>query len=166
MSSLARVVCDAGPLIHLDELGSLDLLDDIARVAVPVTVRDEVLGHRNIDFARSPLVVVPDPLPDVATATAARSLCLHAGERAALALYRIEGSEVILTDDIAARLAAVQLGYRVHGTLGLLLRAYRRRQRTREEVMQLVRELPTRSSLFIKPNLIERALAELQSCTD
>jgi predicted nucleic acid-binding protein len=160
------VVSDAGPLIHLDELGCLDLLDDISRVAVPVAVRDEVLVHRSIDFARPPLVVVPDPLPDVVIVTASRSLCLHAGERAALALFSAEGAEVFLTDDIAARLAAVQLGYRVHGTLGILLRAFRRRQRSREEVLQLVRDLPVRSSLFIKPNLIERAVTELQSSPD
>jgi hypothetical protein len=32
------VVCDAGPLIHLDELDSLDLLCDFASVLVPRSV--------------------------------------------------------------------------------------------------------------------------------
>ena len=32
------VVCDAGPLIHLDELGCLDLLADFSEVLVPETV--------------------------------------------------------------------------------------------------------------------------------
>lgn len=36
---LARVaVCDAGPLIHLDELGCLALLSDFARVLLPASV--------------------------------------------------------------------------------------------------------------------------------
>lgn len=44
-------VCDAGPLIHLDELGCLSLLGDFSRVLVPSTVWAEVATHRP-DFAR------------------------------------------------------------------------------------------------------------------
>lgn len=40
------VVCDAGPLIHLDELGCLDLLRDFAAVQVPDAVWQEVQRHR------------------------------------------------------------------------------------------------------------------------
>jgi hypothetical protein len=32
------VVLDAGPLIHLDELGALDLLADFGRCRIPPTV--------------------------------------------------------------------------------------------------------------------------------
>ena len=40
------VVCDAGPLIHLDELGCMDLLSDFSEVLVPETVWREVGRHR------------------------------------------------------------------------------------------------------------------------
>ena len=40
------VVADAGPLIHLDELGSLDVLADFSAVHVPKLVWQEVLRHR------------------------------------------------------------------------------------------------------------------------
>ena len=40
------VVCDAGPLIHLDELGCLDLLSDFSEVLVPEAVWREVRQHR------------------------------------------------------------------------------------------------------------------------
>ena len=36
--SRVLVVCDAGPLIHLHELGCMDLLADFAAVLVPETV--------------------------------------------------------------------------------------------------------------------------------
>jgi predicted nucleic acid-binding protein len=39
------VVCDAGPLIHLDEVDSLDLLADFAEVLVPDAVWREVEQH-------------------------------------------------------------------------------------------------------------------------
>ena len=44
--SRVLVVCDAGPLIHLHELGCMDLLADFAAVLVPETVWREVERHR------------------------------------------------------------------------------------------------------------------------
>ena len=46
-----QVVCDAGPLIHLDELGCLDLLADFQAVLVPEQVWQEV-GHHRPDALR------------------------------------------------------------------------------------------------------------------
>jgi len=163
VNNLSVVVSDAGPLIHLDEIGCLDLLEDFNRVVVPATVRDEVVAYRGIDFTRTPLDVIPDPPEDMPVTAVCRSLCLHAGERAALAACRAMRCGLFLTDDIAARLAAVQLGINVHGTIGILLRAVRREQRNREEMIHLLEELPSRSSLFIKQTLIDRAVAELRS---
>ncbi len=40
------VVCDAGPLIHLDQLDCLDLLADFSRIVVPDVVWREVEHHR------------------------------------------------------------------------------------------------------------------------
>ena len=40
------VICDAGPLIHLDELGGISLLDDFPSVLIPDQVRQEVTRHR------------------------------------------------------------------------------------------------------------------------
>lgn len=42
----AVIVCDAGPIIHLDELGCLDLLADFFEVLIPETVCREVERHR------------------------------------------------------------------------------------------------------------------------
>ena len=47
IKSVARiVVCDAGPLIHLDEVGCVNLLADFAQVLVPDAVWVEVARHR------------------------------------------------------------------------------------------------------------------------
>jgi len=47
------VIADAGPVIHLDELGHLDLLADFGSVIIPETVWLEVQQHR-------PLALLPD----------------------------------------------------------------------------------------------------------
>ena len=40
-----KVVCDAGPLIHLEEVGSISLLNDFDEVFVPEQVWQEVAHH-------------------------------------------------------------------------------------------------------------------------
>jgi hypothetical protein len=46
-----RVICDAGPVIHRDEFGCIDLLSSFSRVLVPVAVWQEVQRHRPIALA-------------------------------------------------------------------------------------------------------------------
>ncbi len=54
------VICDAGPLIHLDELGGLDLLADFKSIIVPDAVFSEVELHRPAVFSKnSPSLDIP-----------------------------------------------------------------------------------------------------------
>jgi predicted nucleic acid-binding protein len=46
--SSTSVVCDAGPIIHLDELEALHLLRDFNKVIIPEGVFKEVLKHRPV----------------------------------------------------------------------------------------------------------------------
>ena len=66
-----------------------------------------------------------------------------------------EPTALFLTDDSAARLVAERMGYRVHGTVGILLRSIRREQLKPKEVLGLLDSIPQKSSLFIKPSLLE-----------
>src|SRR5258708_2261175 len=117
------VVCDAGPLIHLDQLGSLDLLSDFVSVQVPEVVWAEVLKHRPKAL---PQPFLPRPAAPVAADLETLALCrafsLDAGEAACLALLATRKDFFFLTDDSAARLVAEQMKIEVHGTLGILIR--------------------------------------------
>ena len=44
------VICDSGVIIHLDELGLLNLLSDFDQVLTPETVSLEVAKYRSIAF--------------------------------------------------------------------------------------------------------------------
>jgi predicted nucleic acid-binding protein len=160
------VVCDAGPLIHLDELDSLDLLADFPRVLVPQAVWREVELHRPAALLQCPValerVAVDDALP-VDWQVWARALVLHTGEIAALRLAQAHPGSLLLTDDTAARLAARQLNLEAHGTLGILLRSIRRHQRTRDEAMTILQTLPQRSTLHVKPDLLAEIVREVAS---
>ena len=155
------VICDAGPLIHLDELGSLDLLSDFAQVFVPNAVWLEVTKHRpgalenpEISFHRvSPKGVVPDELNALA-----QIFTLHAGEWEALRVAIGIPEGILLSDDTAARMAAQNLRIETHGTIGILIRAIRRKQRMKEEVLSVLRSLPELSTLHLKRSLLEQVI--------
>lgn len=159
------VVCDAGPIIHLHELDCLDLLNDFRPVLVPEQVREEVERHRPgaLSHSRFGAEQVRVDISDEPEFQAlVRTLVLDVGEQAALSLMARHPHAILLTDDAAARLAAEGLGYRVHGTIGVLLRAIRRQQRTPVEVLAILSDLPTSSSLHIRPGLLQEILARVE----
>jgi predicted nucleic acid-binding protein len=164
--SSIQVICDAGPLIHLDELNCLPLLDDFDAVWVPDPVWQEVARHqpaalKNPDVTlRKASVAISS---QVTFQSLVKSLSLDYGEQAALSLMETYPEAIFLTDDAAARLAAVSLGYTVHGTIGVLIRAIRRRQKSREEVLSLLRLLPQQSTLHIRSGLLEDIIAQVEN---
>lgn len=158
-------VADAGPLIHLDELDCLDLLADFPEIVVPDTVWEEVRRHqpRALDGSRCRLNrpgTLPLPPPELSTLF--RAFALDPGEQEALLCTRVHPGAILLTDDAAARLAAKALQVRVHGTIGILLRGIRRGQRTRSQVVDLLRQIPVRSTLHIRPTLLREILEEVE----
>lgn len=84
------------------------------------------------------------------------------GEWEALRLAMEYRPGLLLTDDTAARLAAGSLKIGTHGTVGILVRAIRRGQRTKNEVLTLLRSIPTRSTLHLKRSLLETVISEVE----
>jgi predicted nucleic acid-binding protein len=158
------VVCDAGLLIHLDEMESIDLLADFPRVMIAGTVLDEVMRHRSRALTQMTFdykICVPLRPAPPAVQTAATIFGLHAGEIESLELALEHRAGMFFTDDTAARLAARHLGLRTHGTIGIIVRAIRRRLRTKQQVLAVLRALPQQSSLHLKRSLLDRVLAEV-----
>ncbi|HZG40036.1 MAG TPA: DUF3368 domain-containing protein [Nodosilinea sp.] len=54
------------------------------------------------------------------------------------------------------------MGLRVHGTVGILLRAVRRKQRSRGEILAILEQLSEQSSLYIKKSLLEEVIQSLR----
>lgn len=163
--SKTSVVCDAGPIIHLDELGCLYLLDDFEKVLVPNVVHNEVLYHRphafedtiiqNLEFLNN----FPE---DEYLSSIFRIFSLDAGEKAALAVLSNNPDFIFLTDDAAARLASSKLDVKVHGTLGILIRSIRREIMPPDKVLEILYTLRTNSTLHIKPSLLQKAIDRIR----
>jgi len=161
---MTEVILDAGPLIHLGELDALDVLSDFEILRVPQAVLDEVRIHQPnaIEQLKPRVQLETARAPSAELQTLASALSLDQGEVESLALMEVYPNAIFLTDDAAARLAAEQRGYRVHGTLGVLIRSVRTGRRKPQEILRLLRELPRRSSLFIRPDFLETIIVRLE----
>jgi predicted nucleic acid-binding protein len=159
------VVCDAGPLIHLDELGCLDLLADFREVLVCEAVWNEVALHRPEAIRRRsvPLkrISVTAEVPAEVTEFV-QMYSLAAGEVESILLMANLPEAILLTDDAAARLVAEKFGYEVHGTIGVLVRSLRRAQRTKRQVLNLLRSIPKRSTLHLAEALLNAVIDDVR----
>ncbi|MFB6140223.1 MAG: nucleic acid-binding protein [Halosimplex sp.] len=144
-------VSDAGPLIHLAGVGSLELIDAFDRLYVPEAVYAELdrggLPEGLTDRAFE-LVEAPRDGPE--------SDGLDPGEQAALAVASDRGA-VLLTDDLAAREAASERDIDVHGSLGVIAFGYSRGLVDRDEAAVLMRALQRETSLFVTDAVVEHS---------
>jgi predicted nucleic acid-binding protein len=159
------VVADAGPLIHLDELACLDLLADFGKLIVPDAVWREVERHRPEALVLAAGFLARRTVGETSSLVQAMTplYTLHSGEQEALHLCVEYRSSLLLTDDTAARLAAKSLGIPAHGTVGLLIRAIRRQTRTQSEVVALMRDIPSRTTLHVRRSLLDSLIAEVEA---
>jgi predicted nucleic acid-binding protein len=123
------VVADTSPIRYLVEIGHIGLLPQLfEKVFIPVLVYDE-LRHPS---APAPVHAWVNSLPgwlEVLPVTASDDPAFHSldeGETAALTLGMTLGADLILIDDRKGAAVALQKGFQITGTLGLLTRAAQR----------------------------------------
>lgn len=151
----AVVVLDAGPLIHLDELGHLALLDCFGELLIPSDVWAETVRHR-------PQLTLGDvPAFTAALARLVLERNLGCGEQATLAWLSLLGGGLLLSDDQDARRSAALLGFQVTGKLGILIRAQRLGRLELIALQSLIRSLKVKTSLHVSDDLIAEVLASL-----
>ena len=159
-------VLDAGPLIHLDQLGRLGLLSDFKELLVPQAVWDEALVHRprmRLDSLSNAEIIAGSPPLPADLLNLADEFALHAGERAALAVLQARGGQFLLSDDAAARSFAQAIGFQTHGTIGLILRSRRRGQISKAVMLQLLRDLPTLTTLHIQKDFLATIVSKAEA---
>lgn len=150
------VVVNNTPLVGLWNLGRLELLSALYEsVAIPTAVeaeffatdrrkRAKALRGSGIRTAR-----VRDPR------LALSYVGLDRGEAEVLALAHEVGAPLLVLDDRKARSFAERLGFKVTGTVGVLLAA--KKQGLIELLAPLLTELQV-SGLYLAPEVVRRAL--------
>lgn len=104
----SEAVCDAGPLIHLSEIGRADILGQFHPLLVPERVWQEALSFTRPAGLRLEIVSISDSeREDVSRKVPAK---LDAGELEGLALCLKKPGAIFLTDDLPARKEAARIG--------------------------------------------------------
>jgi predicted nucleic acid-binding protein len=154
------LVADAAPLIFLSKINQLSLLTELleARILVPSAVSKEILGP----------AVPPD---EERLLTAFLSACkivnlrkpvsfaqaLSFADNCILTLASREGAQIVLSDDRLLRKTAVIEGFRVIGTLGILLRAAKMSILTAENTEILIEQLVEEHNFRISISVYDAA---------
>ena len=165
-TSLLIAVADAGPLIHLEEIGQLPLMTLFDKLLLPDAVWDEAVVNGSVPRASL------EQLPCLARTSAVESEVLrfiqanslndlHRGERESLFVCSQQSIPLLLTDDLAVRDAAKRLGLTPIGSLGVIVRAFRCGRLTKFAAEQCLRDLQSVSSLFVTPAIVEMAIEQL-----
>jgi len=55
------------------------------------------------------------------------------------------------------------LGLKVHGTIGIVVRSIRRGQRTKSQVLELLRAIPEKSTLHLKRSLLQEIIRRVEN---
>lgn len=159
-------MADAGPLIHLGEVGRPDAFRIFEAVVVPGPILAEVAagGDPAPPWLAKPPFRARSLISREERAAEAASLRYDIGvaDAAVLTAGRAEGLRLVLTDDLGLRQAARLAGLEPVGSVGILLRAAAWRVLSVDTADRALRDLRERSSLFITDALVEEARRRLR----
>jgi predicted nucleic acid-binding protein len=161
------VVTDTGPLLHLHQVGVMDLIARLGNIHATPQVWSELQRHAP-DLKESGL---PDWLalinPSAIAADQAdqwqQARLLDAGEAEALAYARDISAELFLTDDTAARTMGESLGIQVRGSIGVVLYLAASGHLSSVEASQVLDALEQHSTLWMSAKVRTTARAALRA---
>ncbi len=155
------VVADAGPVLYLVLIGSVDVLQPLYdQVIIPQTVADELQHDRAPDAVRSWIANLPDWCRIRAHVSSDPSLAyLNSGQCAAISLALSLAADRVLIDEWAVRVEAERQHLSVTGTLGVLAEAHRRRLLDFESAIAALRA----TSFYMSDGLVNRVRRDLST---
>ncbi len=163
-----NVTADAGPLIHLHEIGCLRFLNFFNSLHVPNAVWLESVGQDRL--SQTELLRLKNIRRHSLTESEIDQFVkgnnlqgLHVGEQECLFVCLNRGISMILTDDMAVRSAARQFHIVPVGSLGIVVSAFKRGEISMEEAEHYIADLYDVSSLFVTRSIVELAIEQLRS---
>lgn len=163
-----RFIVDAGPFIHLEQINQLKLLKKLPKLFVPASVLAEI----NQGTIRSRIETIKNwPNMNIIAAgqkgrvsinTIIERANLQRGEIDCIRLAGEISGGIFLTDDLTARTTAEKLSIEVHGSVGIIAYAFRRKWLSLKEAETSLIFLYERSNLFITRAIIEGAISSLR----
>lgn len=161
-----EVVIDAGPIIHLSQLKLFHLFDLFPQLHTTPEAWREITrfnlpGKQEAESSRKIKITRISKKEKEKVMVAIRNFRLQSADFSLLALCNKLVAHAILTDDLELRRAAEGLGLETHGSLGIILRAYKKKWLSYRETQEALNNLFNLSTLYLSSKLLNRVLAEL-----
>ena len=156
-----KAVSDTGPIIHLNEINLIKVLNIFSIVIIPEEVEKELKNSKILILKKIKILKLSPSYKDkIKILTNQENLDL--GEAFAIVLAMQEKADYFLTDDLDARNIAIKYNLQVHGTVGIILRAFREKIIDKKTAIEKVNELHAKSSLFITKDLVDSILIAIK----
>ncbi|OGI15910.1 hypothetical protein A3K63_00940 [Candidatus Micrarchaeota archaeon RBG_16_49_10] len=167
MGKIETAISNSGPLIHLSQIESFGLLGIIKNIYITKEVFDEVCSFSlpgSKEVKKSSNIKVKDlnyKAKDLSRLISDK-YSLDLGEATSISLAKQEKINLFLTDDLSAKVVAKEFGLQVHGSIGIILRAFRVGVLKKQDVIRSVQNLHKKSSMFITADLISYVIKQIE----
>lgn len=141
------VVSDTTPLISLLKIERIGLLEKLfGQVLIPQAVFDELIVNDRFkleadQIRRKQFIEVKTVKNPESASILKRATGLDQGESEAIILTDEQNADVLLMDEAKGRAVSFQMGFRIMGTIGILMAAYEENELTADEVRECVEGL-------------------------
>lgn len=138
------VVSDTTPLISLLKIGRLDLLEKLfGNVLIPQAVYEELTVDERFkleveQLKQKEFITVRAVKNLDSVSILKRATGLDQGESEAIVLTDEVKAELLLMDEAKGRAVSNEMGFRIMGTIGVLMAAYEEHELTSDEVKECV----------------------------
>lgn len=138
------VVSDTTPLISLLKIGRLDLLEKLfGNVLIPQAVYKELTVDERFKLEAEQLkqkefITIRSVKNPGSVSILKRATGLDQGESEAIVLTDEVKAELLLMDEAKGRTVSNKMGFRIMGTIGVLMAAYEEHELTSDEVKECV----------------------------
>lgn len=141
------VVSDTTPLISLLKIDRISLLEKLfGQVLIPQAVFDELTADVRFELEAEQIrqkqfIKVKAVRNSESARILKRATGLDQGESEAIILTDEQNADVLLMDEAKGRAVSFQMGFRIMGTIGILMAAYEENELTAIEVRECVEGL-------------------------
>jgi predicted nucleic acid-binding protein len=156
------VISDTSPILYLVLIDQVKLLPQLyQRILIPETVRDEMIDAGAPLILRQWILAAPQWLEVCAVQPSSQAALerLDPGEKAAIELAQQINADLLILDDRAGRQAALNLGLKITGLLGILKDA---ETLGLLDLPETIDRLLTETNFRASPKLIKRLLQNTQ----
>ena len=166
MAKISKAVFDTGPFLHLYEIELLNILRLFKSILIIGEVFNELKKNRNLHaeinkIKSIKLLKLNSRYKDMSKLLVEKHN-IGLAESCSISLALQEKADVFITDDLDARTAAKNLNLEVHGTVGVILRAFREGIISKEKAISKIKELHEKSSLYITKDLVEWTINQIK----